>query len=142
MVALSVQCLFTIVFMQVDFGLLVEVDALLNGISLMSEFAAFIRLRHTEPDAHRPFKIPGGMCGAYMVTLPKVVIVGGITFFYDWKVLVFGFSWTAVIILAYFAKNWYVACQSQGAGRGYLSVAPLPSGEDDDRYVAPLNSAQ
>jgi amino acid transporter len=144
-VALAVQCLFTLVFMQVDFGLLIEVDALLNGISLMSEFAAFIRLRYTEPLAERPYKIPGGMCGAYLVTLPKVLIVGGITFFYDWKVLVFGFSWTLLIIASYYVKNWYVGRQGAGGdSHGYLSVARTGENddEDDEGYIAPLHSTQ
>jgi amino acid transporter len=40
---------------------LIELYALLYGLSLMLEFAALVILRVREPDLARPFRIPGGL---------------------------------------------------------------------------------
>ena len=41
------------------FERLITIDLLLWGLSLLLEFAALVRLRQTEPDLPRPFRIPG-----------------------------------------------------------------------------------
>lgn len=47
----------------------------MDSISLLLEFAAFITLRYSEPDTLRPFSVPGGMLGAWAMTLSKGVVV-------------------------------------------------------------------
>jgi len=80
-VAILVQSLLVMFLIQFDFTFLVEVDAFANSISLLLEFVAFIRLRYTEPMANRPYKVPGGMCVAWAMTLVKLSIVVTIIIF-------------------------------------------------------------
>merc|ERR1719427_1731961 len=73
--AILVQSVVILFLVQYDFTFLVEVDAFANSISLLLEFVSFIRLRYTEPDAERPYKVPGGMCVAWAITIMKLSII-------------------------------------------------------------------
>jgi len=74
-VAIVVQSILIMFLVQFDFTFLVEVDAFANSISLLLEFISFIRLRYTEPEAKRPYKVPGGICVAWVITLMKLTFV-------------------------------------------------------------------
>ena len=50
-----------------DFERLVTIDILLTGASLLLEFAALVALRYREPNLHRPFRVPGGLAGAWLI---------------------------------------------------------------------------
>jgi len=74
-IAIVVQSMLIMCLVQFDFTFLVEVDAFANSISLLLEFISFIRLRYTEPEANRPYKVPGGMCVAWAITIMKLIFV-------------------------------------------------------------------
>lgn len=74
-IAIVVQSILIMCLVQFDFTFLVEVDAFANSISLLLEFVSFIRLRYTEPEANRPYKVPGGMCVAWTITILKLIFV-------------------------------------------------------------------
>jgi len=74
-IAIVVQSILIMCLVQFDFTFLVEVDAFANSISLLLEFVSFIRLRYTEPEAERPYKVPGGMCVAWTITIMKLFFV-------------------------------------------------------------------
>ena len=89
------QLVATVVFLFFDFAELVVVDTFFNvrvrmrmcarmqcidtlraqNLSLLLEAAAFLALRHKEPDTPRPFKVPGGLLGAWVFTFPKFAII-------------------------------------------------------------------
>jgi len=110
-VAVILQSMVIMFLIQFDFTLLVEVDSFANAISLMLEFAAFIRLRYTEPDALRPYKVPGGMAVAWGITIIKLILVMAITvlMFSEWKPFVCIVGFNVVITILYlvrvFVKN-------------------------------------
>ena len=55
---------------------LIELDVLLYGLSLMLEFAALAILRVREPALRRPFRIPGGLAVAILLSAgPAVFLV-------------------------------------------------------------------
>jgi len=58
------------------FERLVTIDILLYGSSLLLEFAALIALRVREPELHRPFRVPGGMAGAWLVGVCPLLLLG------------------------------------------------------------------
>jgi len=58
------------------FARLVTLDILLYGFSLMLEFAALAVLRFREPNLPRPFRVPGGLCGAIAVGIPPMSLLG------------------------------------------------------------------
>ncbi len=58
------------------FERLVTLDILLYGASLSLEFLALIWLRFREPDLPRPFRVPGGMVGAFAVGIAPMLLLG------------------------------------------------------------------
>jgi len=74
--AIIINAGITSVLVLFTFDILVQVDTFLNCITLLLEFAAFVSLKYTEPGTPRPFAVPGGKLGAWVVTIPKVIIVG------------------------------------------------------------------
>lgn len=81
----SISSGFVVLYLVLDalkidgYWVLVAITSLINIIMYLFMFAAFLRLRRTEADRPRPFKLPGGKVGAY--------IVGGVAM----TTLVFGF---------------------------------------------------
>ena len=73
--ALAFQFVTTAILMTFGFEVLVVLDTFFNNISLLLEAAAFLALRHNEPHAGRPFRVPGGLLGAWLFTLPKFAIL-------------------------------------------------------------------
>ena len=62
--------------MALDFATLVVLELLLANVGLVLQFAAFLRLKHADPLAARPFAVPGGVAGAWAVALPFYALVG------------------------------------------------------------------
>jgi hypothetical protein len=49
-------------------------------VNLLLEYAALIRLKYTEPDTPRPFVVPGGLWGAWLIVLPTAALSGTLSF--------------------------------------------------------------
>jgi amino acid transporter len=60
-----------------DFGFIVQVEYTAAATSYILTYFAFVKLRYTEPDTPRPYKTPGGMCFAWVLTLSKTALMGG-----------------------------------------------------------------
>ena len=58
------------------FERLVTIDILLYGSSLLLEFAALIVLRYREPALPRPFRVPGGLAGAWLAGVCPLLLLG------------------------------------------------------------------
>eukprot|EP01083_Nonionella_stella_P147461 465305_1 len=69
------QSLLCCVLVSFDFEFLLEASVLLNCITWCTEMVSFLRLRYTEPDTERPYKVPGGLCVAWFITIVKCVLV-------------------------------------------------------------------
>jgi amino acid transporter len=66
-------------FAVFSFKELIVLNVWLYSLSLVVELAAFVRLRVTEPDMPRPWRVPGGFAGAITVaTFPLLFCVGAI----------------------------------------------------------------
>jgi amino acid transporter len=50
-------------------------DVLLTGLSIVLEFAALIALRVREPNLQRPYRVPGGVLGTVLISLPPVALM-------------------------------------------------------------------
>ncbi|MGC1106205.1 MAG: APC family permease [Candidatus Acidiferrales bacterium] len=55
-----------------NFEHLVIMDVLLTGLSILLEFWALVGLRIREPNLARPYRVPGGMIGAVLISLPPL----------------------------------------------------------------------
>ena len=59
-----------------SFERLISIDLVLYGGALLLEFLALLLLRRREPGMARPFRVPGGWPGAWLVTAGPVALVG------------------------------------------------------------------
>jgi amino acid transporter len=75
-VAIAVCAAAWILCLGLGFERLITIDILISGASVVLEFAALIALRYREPNLSRPFRVPGGMAGAWIVGLcPTLLLV-------------------------------------------------------------------
>lgn len=58
-----------------NFEHLVIMDVLLTGLSILLEFGALVGLRIREPNLARPYRVPGGIAGAVLLSLPPLVLM-------------------------------------------------------------------
>jgi amino acid transporter len=58
------------------FERLVTIDILLYGGSLTLEFVALVVLRLREPNLPRPFRVPGGKVGAFVMGICPTLLLG------------------------------------------------------------------
>ena len=68
-VAIAVCCTAYAACLGLGFERLVLLDVVIYGLSLILEFVAFLTLRVRQPNLERPFRVPGGMKGAVLVSL-------------------------------------------------------------------------
>ncbi len=74
-VAIVVCALAWMACLGLGFERLVQLDVLLNGLSLLLEFVALVVLRIREPRLPRPFRVPGGIAGAALVGVGPLVLL-------------------------------------------------------------------
>jgi hypothetical protein len=53
---------------------LMELYLIIRVVNLLTEYAAFIWLKHKEPDRPRPFEAPFGIVGAVLMVIPTLII--------------------------------------------------------------------
>jgi hypothetical protein len=56
------------------------IQLLFSGVGLSLQFAAFLRLKHAEPGLARPYAVPGGVWGAWAISLPFFALLGLVAF--------------------------------------------------------------
>lgn len=76
----------TAALMTFDFETLVVLDTFFNNVSLVMEVIAFLVLKQKYPDMPRPYAVPGGILGAWLISIPKFLMIG-----YTWYSI--GLSW-------------------------------------------------
>ena len=59
-----------------SFERLISIDLVLYGGALLLEFMALLILRRREPAMRRPFRVPGGAVGPWLVTAGPVALIG------------------------------------------------------------------
>jgi len=74
-VAIVLQCCIVAGLMFFDFNQLVTLDTLFNNFSLLLEVAAFLHLKHSFPTLPRPYAVPWGVWGAWLVSAPKIAVI-------------------------------------------------------------------
>jgi len=92
------------VFAAIPFNLLVQMFLIVRIVNLACEYACLIRLKYSEPDTPRPFVVPGGKVGAWLLGLPTFILAAVTLAYTSWEVWLFGFTTNAIIIASYFIK--------------------------------------
>lgn len=74
----AIACILACVLglMALDFSVLVTTQVLLALVALLLQFAAFVRLKYVEPLAPRPYAVPGGVRGAWVLVAPFALLAG------------------------------------------------------------------
>eukprot|EP01116_Phalansterium_solitarium_P004511 TRINITY_DN15535_c0_g1_i2.p1 TRINITY_DN15535_c0_g1~~TRINITY_DN15535_c0_g1_i2.p1 ORF type:complete len:508 (-),score=-19.95 TRINITY_DN15535_c0_g1_i2:185-1708(-) len=111
-----------------SFQALVEVDMVLYGLKLVLEFGAVVLLRFKEPDAYRPYQIPGGRIFVTIFCLPPVLIVGLAVATSSWftklSVLIIVVIGVAVFWLLRLRTRFNI-CMPRSAGHGEGQFHPI-----------------
>lgn len=76
LVVASWPCFIVVIFF-ISYRLM-QVTMFMRVVNLLLEYFALIRLKYTEPDTPRPFVVPGGKIGAYLIVVPTMVLSGTI----------------------------------------------------------------
>jgi amino acid transporter len=108
------------------FERLITLDVLLSGASVILEFAALIALRIKEPSLDRPFRVPGGMPGAYLVGVCPFLLLG-ISVFHSESEHILGMNglvFGVLLILAGFVAYWAQSAINSNPGNTPLASAP------------------
>lgn len=87
-----------------NFDLLITIEYTVAAISYILIFLAFVKLRYTENDVHRPFRVGGGWPVAILITMTKVLLLSTIlvTGLMDWRVAIAFVAANIAIAMAYF----------------------------------------
>ncbi len=78
--AICAICGAVLCLVVLDFNTLVTTQILLALAGLCLQFAAFLALKHREPGARRPYAVPGGVAGAWALSLPFFALAALICF--------------------------------------------------------------
>ena len=102
--------------LPLDFEVLVVLEVLCALVGLLLQFVAFLVLKHRQPNAPRPFAVPGGLAGAYIIAVPFFGLAGMLIYF---DIVGSGFSALvvggAVAIFAAVGEFWYARDVYSGA---------------------------
>lgn len=74
-VAITVCAGFWALATVLGFEATVMLDVLITGLSILLEFAALIALRVKEPGLRRDFRIPGGLAGVVLISIPPTALI-------------------------------------------------------------------
>ena len=75
------------------------------ALSLLMEYAAFLKLRVSKPDLPRPYRIPLNTAGCVAMLVPAVVMIFAIFFLATYQTLLFSFLTNAVGLFMYSARK-------------------------------------
>lgn len=96
--------------LELGFERLVVIDVLLNGLSLLLEFAALVALRVREPNLPRPFRVPGGTPAAVLLgAFPALLLIFSAVHSHQEQVFgMNGLLFGGILIVAGFLFYWFI----------------------------------
>lgn len=74
--AIVLQACIIALLMNFGFNVLVVLSVLFYNVAAALQFAAFLRLRYTQPALPRPFTVPGGLAGAWALVGAFYAVLG------------------------------------------------------------------
>ena len=130
-IAVNAACV-SVVCCSSSFQPLVELDQVLYAVRLGAILAAFLRLRHTEPDLPRPFRVPGGAAGAYVcgvLPLLYTLAVAALT--------MIGSPWllrASLALAACLVAGGWLLSRDVDSGRLVAAVAEAQVSDEEDEW--------
>lgn len=107
-VAILAHVLLALTLVWFDFGFIVQLEYTVAATSYIITYAAFVRLRYSQPDTPRPYVVPGGLPFAWALTIVKVVIMTStfVAGMLDWRIAVATVAANVAVGLAYAVLRW------------------------------------
>jgi len=106
-VAITFYSFTTIFWTLFDFSVVVEVETVLYCVHAIVLVLTFFRLRISDPDTKRPFRIPGPLVVLAICFLPAVGIALVNIIFTHWFEMIVAFGLLVFLVSCYFTKNFY-----------------------------------
>eukprot|EP01089_Gocevia_fonbrunei_P002095 TRINITY_DN12083_c0_g1_i1.p1 TRINITY_DN12083_c0_g1~~TRINITY_DN12083_c0_g1_i1.p1 ORF type:complete len:553 (+),score=88.05 TRINITY_DN12083_c0_g1_i1:155-1813(+) len=100
--AIIVTGVVTLALSAFPYKFLVQLMMMLRIVNLLLEYGALIRLRYSHPDVSRPFTVPGGLIGAWLLPVTTVGICTVMCVFGSWRAVVTGVAYNVAAIILYF----------------------------------------
>jgi len=97
----------------IPFNILVQIFLVIRVFNLLCEYAALIRLRYTRRDDPRPFEVPGGLVGVWLMGVPTLVLSIFTIVKAQWEVWVAGAATHVGILLLYGLKIGFVTLRNR-----------------------------
>jgi amino acid transporter len=97
-----------------DLAHLIELLNFNYAIALLMEYVAFVKLRMTHPDLHRPWRLPFNTVGCVLLFIPPFVCTTFLLMLSTYQTFIFSLVVIAIGMLLYLAKQ-----------RGYWGRSPL-----------------
>jgi len=89
------------------YNFLVQLFLAIRVFNLGCEYAALIKLRYSMPDAHRPFVVPGGMIGAWLIGMPSAIIAAYTLIYSDYKAYLYAAIVNILVVMGYVIRIAY-----------------------------------
>lgn len=120
---------------------MLEFQNFLYAVGMLMEFAAFIKLRISKPDLHRPYRVPVGTLGAILISLPPAFLLvlvmclaSARTFILSSIVIVLGFvSYPAIQYMKH--QKWFKFISTPEISEGCFGSPPHTHEVDDEVSV-------
>jgi len=104
-VCIGFYCCTTAVLIIFDFSVIVEVEALLYSSHIILFCVAFLSLKLRSPHLPRPFKVPGGKIGGWIIVILPCIVMSTVWGFALLKNLTIAVSFIVFGIFAFLAKE-------------------------------------
>ena len=111
----------TVLISAIPYNILVQIFLTIRVFNLACEYAALIRLRYTEPNTKRPFIVPGGLVGAWLLGVPSAILAGVCVATADWEAWAAGGIVNAFIGVSFLSRMVY---------RKFIAKEDSPNGAD------------
>eukprot|EP01084_Bolivina_argentea_P178134 307950_1 len=108
--AVIVQSIINCFLIVLSFEALIQATIFFYALTWLLEFAAFMRLKYKEPDVLRPFVVPFGLFGAWVITIVKVIvvlIVIGVTASYNANIFLIAIGYNIFVVSLYGIRSYY-----------------------------------
>ena len=128
-----------------EFGVIVQLYLVARIINVWLLYAALIRLRFTEPDIPRPFRIPGGVPFLIALVAPTVCVSIFALYFANWQIWVVSGVAEVVVVVGYFVRRLWLRkfpepdiLFGEPAVKGQMSTPTEDAGSSSAAETTPL----
>jgi len=108
--AIILNSVITLAVSILGFNYVVQVYLIVRVVNLFCEYGALVRLKFSDPDRPRPFRVPGGKIGSIILVIPTMIIaICSIVAGQDWDpVITGGYVILGIALLFVLKKLWII----------------------------------